>query len=116
MRAETAAMDMLVDILGYYKTFFDLFWPKLRIEIGTDANDLVQLLKAIHPRPVERSMTAKIRQLQDRLTVVSLYALSESLHEGRYLVYHIATDRNIADALTKPCHVSNILKLIDMRP
>ena len=112
LRAETAAMDMVVDELSYNQPFFDLFWPNLKIEIATDANDLVALLKQIHPRPVERSLTHVIKKLQDKLTVVALYALSDSLHEGKYVVYHIATERNRADPLSKPMAVDNIYQLL----
>jgi hypothetical protein len=113
LRAETAAMDMLVDVLGYYKPFFDLFWPHLQVEIATDTNDLVQLLKSLHPHPTEKQLVHKIKELQDRLTVVSLYALGDSLANGKYLVYHVPTNKNIADAMTKSMSVEAIYRLLN---
>jgi hypothetical protein len=60
LRAELASLDLLCDQLAYYRPFLDLFWDNVHIEIGTDANDLVALLKAVHPWPVQRALTHKI--------------------------------------------------------
>ena len=111
-RAELIALQEAVDYLLYIKPFLQIFWKNVQLEIYTDSNDTLSLIKSVNPKPTERSLTQQIRSLADKTLVLPVAALSENFTYDGIVLCKVHTSINLADCLTKPMDVSPLRLLI----
>uniref|UniRef100_A0A0G4HMZ6 Uncharacterized protein n=1 Tax=Chromera velia CCMP2878 TaxID=1169474 RepID=A0A0G4HMZ6_9ALVE len=108
-RAELYALHDLVDFMEFVLPCLWVVWgEEVSDTVHTDAQDVLHLVAADHPHPREWSVTKVIESLQEKLLerslstlVIQSLALRDALDVCCICLYHISTDLNRADPLTK---------------
>jgi hypothetical protein len=83
---------------------------KVEIAIGSDAQDVVSMLLSNHPKSTDISNHRINLQLQDKTAVMPFHDVLEHMTYDKVIVFKVPTHVNMADYMTKPLDVTQLLK------
>jgi hypothetical protein len=107
-RAELAAMEMGVDQLIAWLTFFTRIWQKVVPVVHSDSANVLFAVKSDVPRPTEKSLLLRIRALGGKVSVVPTCALRDLVSQDGIFVTYVKSAENVTDALTKAMPVTQL--------
>jgi hypothetical protein len=87
----------------------DIF-QKVDIAIGSDAQDVVSMLLSNHPKSTDISNHRINLQLQDKTAVMPFHDVLEHMSYDKVIVFKVPTHVNMADYMTKPLDVKQLIK------
>uniref|UniRef100_A0A0G4GI69 Integrase catalytic domain-containing protein n=1 Tax=Chromera velia CCMP2878 TaxID=1169474 RepID=A0A0G4GI69_9ALVE len=114
-RGELMALEDALDYGLVVMRFIKEIWRDAgtKCVIRTDSDGVCKMLKARNPKPQERALVQKVREIGGKVSVIPALAVFDSLKEGKIAVQHVSGVQNYADSLTKPMSVDLLASLLE---